>query len=443
MITARTIKQHLSGQSFSIKNEVDGRIIKFQFPANFVGWPRQGGEAIVAPIMCTHPDKGDMPSIMKFFLKDLPERAERQSHLVRFKLASLNWMYEAVPYTWIDDTVAGHRIYGHIARHIFHNAQGDDFRIVRGRPRDNMDGFTEYDRREMACQLCYAIVGLEKLKIVHSDLSPANIVLGKYSDTEARCVLIDYDGFHNPNVPKLPGQARIVGTAGYQHPSLIRRIEQGNGADDNLFVENDRFALGVLCFELMTWTTAIADSLPAGQTGFVNEDELKQRRLDVPAAAKSVWPEGFKLLKQAVKEPDIRSLPGPEDWLQALNQGRGPDRRDWKTTVLLRIYWQRGNQTPRKEQRLNFKKQDGHGDLTMVDACLSGIAYNYKNNNDRCVNFKLHITLNTPVMLKRDGKLEKLGIRPDEIEVRPGDQILTDGWHLEFQDAPLAQTDKK
>ena len=47
MITARTITQDLAGQSFSVKNAVDGTEVKFEFPSSFDGWPRRGGEAIV------------------------------------------------------------------------------------------------------------------------------------------------------------------------------------------------------------------------------------------------------------------------------------------------------------------------------------------------------------------------------------------------------------
>lgn len=442
MITARTITKDLAGQSFSVKNAVDGTEVKFEFPSSFDGWPRRGGEAIVAPVVCKHPRQGDIPSIMKFFTHVVPQRAKRQKYLVNHHLAGrFDWLYEAVPYLWVDKTVAGHRLYGHVAKHVCYNRPGDDFERVREHDTDNMDTFSEDNRREMAAQLCNAIVGLERLNIVHSDLSPKNIIICKYSDNEMRCVLIDYDGFQSSRAPKLPrqhngNQVRMLGTPGYQHPDLMRRIEQDNGTDDALFVENDRFALGVLCFELLTWTTATAGSRAAGQTGLINEAELKRGRLDLPAAARSVWPEGFKLLEEAVKEPDINSLPGPEDWLQALQpELRLRNRKNWTTTVFLKIYRQCGNQTPVKKQLLHFEGQSGRGALEKVDPRLSDIAYSYKNENGRCISFKLHITSAAPVILRQDGKTKNLGVRPDEVEVGPDDQILTDGWLLKFQDA--------
>ncbi len=442
MITARTIIKDLCGKSFNVENSVDGTKVKFQFPSKFDGWPRRGGEAIVAPIICKHPQQGDIPSIMKFFDHVVPGRAKRQTYLLNFNLAgTFDHLYEAVPYLWVDKTVASHRLYGHVAKHVCHNRPGDDFERVRLHDTDNMDNFSENNRREMAAELCNAILGLEKLNIVHTDLSPKNIVIGKYSDSEAHCVLIDYDGFHSPHAPKIPRQhkgnlVRMLGTPGYQHPSLMRRIEQDNGMDDGLFVENDRFALGVLCFELMTWTKKVADNLQSSQIGLLSEEALKQGRLDVPVEVKSAWPEGFQLLEEAVKEPDTNSLPGPEDWLHVVRPELKPqNRKSWKTTVFLRIFRQRGNQTPIKKQRLHFESQAGQGSLGKVDARLSDIAYSYKNENGRCVSFKIHITSAAPVLMKQDRKTKNLGVRPDAIEVEPEDQILTDGWLLEFQDA--------
>lgn len=444
MLNARTIKNELAGQSFTASNAATGTTVQFQFPPNFDAWPpRRGGEGYVAPIVCKHPQRGDIPSIIKFFASVLPERAKRQSHLVKFGLAGKHeWLYEGVPYAWVDKTVSGHRIYGHVARHVCYNRKGDDFRIVRDTAA--IDDFTEDNRRAMAGQLCTAIVGLEKLSIVHSDLSPANIVIGKQSDDDVHCVLIDYDGFHSPNVPKLPRQhdgmpARMLGAPGYQHPSLMRRIKSDNGRDDSLFVPNDRFALGVLCFELMVWTTEISNSL-VGRGQLIDEDELLNGRLVIPDAVKPVWPAGLKLLEEAVAEPDVNSLPSPEDWLRALGF-LGVDwrslRKDWATTPFLKIYRRRGNQTPVKHQRIHFEGSLGQGDLGKVDSRLTDAVYSYKNENGHCVAFTLQIKSPNPVLVKRDGVTKNLGGKPDEIEIGPGDQVLTDGWILEFQDASL------
>ena len=449
MITARIIKNDLAGQSFSVENLAGGPEVEFEFPPNFDGWPRRGSEAIVAPVVCKHPQQGDIPSIMKFFTHVVPQRSARQSYLVdqrynaeKYLAGKFEWLYEAIPYLWMDKTVAGHRLYGHVAKHVCYGRPGDDFERVREHDTENMDTFSEDNRREMAAQLCIAIVGLERLGIVHSDLSPKNIVIGKYSDSEAHCVLIDYDGFQSPHAPQLPrqhdgNQVRMLGTPGYQHPDLMRRIERDNGTDDALFVENDRFALGVLCFELVTWMTATRDSLPAGQTGLINEDELRDGRLDVPAEARSAWPEGFRLLEKAVQEPNINSLPSPEDWLQAINPKlKLRNCKHWTTTVFLKIYRQHGNQTPEIRGRLHFvENQSGTGTLEIVDSRLSDIAYSYKNEDGHCLSFKLHIKSTAPVIIIRDGQQRNLGVQPDEIEVEPDDQILTDNWRLKFQDA--------
>jgi serine/threonine protein kinase len=296
----------------------------------------------------------------------------------------------------------------------------------------------------MAGQLCNAIVGLERLKIVHSDLSPANIVIGKQSDDDVHCVLIDYDGFFSPDVPKLPRQydgkqLRMLGSPGYQHPSLARRIKSDRGKDDTLFVANDRFALGVLCFELMVWTEQVSKGL-VGRTQLIDEDELANGRLVIPDAVKPVWPEGLKLLEESVAEPDVNSLPNPEDWLRALGF-LGADwrslRKDWATTAFLKIYRRRGNQAPVKHKLIHFEGKFGQGVFEKVDARLADVVYTYKNESNRCAVFSLKIKSPNPVLIKRDGITKNLGVKPDEIEIGPGDQVLTDDWILEFQDASL------
>lgn len=443
MLTPRTIKNELAGQSFSANNASSGTTVKFEFPDTFNAWPpRRGGEGIVAPIVCKHPQKGDIPSIIKFFDHVLPERSTRQSHLVKFGLAGKHdWLYEGVPYAWIDKSVAGHRIYGHVAKHVCYNRNGDDFRIVRDT--DAMDDYTEENRRAMAAQLCGAILGLEKLHVTHGDLSPANIVIGRQSEDNAHCVLIDYDGFHSPKVPKLPrqydgNQVRMLGSPGYQHPSLMRRIKTDDGTDDSLFVENDRFGLAVLCFELLTWTTQISNNL--SRTHLIDLDELERGKLVVPDAVKTVWPEGYMLLLRAVSEPDVNSLPSPEDWLRALGF-LGADwrelRKDWTTVPFLKVFRQHGNSTPIKKQLVHFGNPQGRGDFSGVDPRLSDIHYEYEIPKGTCARFVLKISSIRPVIIKRDGITKNLGANPDEIEIGPGDKILTDSWALEFQDASL------
>ncbi len=443
-ITPRTIKNELAGQSFSVKNASSGSSVQFQFPSDFSAWPpRRGGEGIVAPITCKHPQKGNIPSIVKIFDHDLPERAKRQSHLVKFGLAGVHdWLYEGVPYVWIDKQVSGHRIYGHIAKHVCHNRKGDDFRIVRDT--DDIDSYTEDNRRAMAGQLCSAVAGLERLQIVHTDLSPANIVIGRQTADDAHCVLIDYDGFNSPNVPQLPrkfdGNAvRMLGSPGYQHPSLMRRIKLDNGTDDTLFVDNDRFALGVLCFELMTWTSQISNNL-SSRTNLIDDEELEYGRLVVPPTVKAAWPEGYKLLEEAVREPDPNSLPSPEDWLRALGFLGGDwrqHRKPWVSVPFLKVFRRHGNLTQNRIRLVEFSNEHGQGDFSSIDARLSDVRFEYENSNGRCVKFVLSASSPHPVVIKRDGVTKALGIQPDDIEIGPGDKILTDSWILEFQDAAL------
>ena len=425
-------------------DSASGERIQFSFPTMFTNWPRMGGEGIVAPIICHHPTRGDIPSIMKFFNQVLPERAKRFTHLIDFGLAGIHdWLYEGVPYGWIDKRVAGNRIYGHVAKHACYGRKGDDFRVLRDQ--DEIDNFTEDNRRLLAAQLCNAVLGLENLNITHGDLSPANIIIDRFKADDVRCVLIDYDGFMSPAVPMLPRKkggntVRLLGSPGYQHPSLVRRIKQDTlETDDAIYVRNDRFALGVLCFELMTWTSQIAKNLD--RTHLLSAEKLEKGVLEVPTHVKRLWPEGYTLLRSATSEPNVTSLPGPEDWLKALGF-LGVDwkqrRKNWTMTVFLKIYRQSGNQTPLPVNRAIFESQEGGaGDLSSIDARLANISYSFSIQNGVCTKFALKFNADSPVIIKRDGITKNLGITPEEFEVGPGDKILSDNWVLEFQDSSL------
>lgn len=445
MIGPRVITKELSGKSFTVKDAKSGANIKFSFPSSLQGWPRRGSEGIVTPIICHHPHKGDIPSILKCFDHAIPERNKRQASLVQFGLASKNEsLYQGVPYTWIDKEINGHRIYGHIAKHVCFNRGGDDFRIVR--EQELIDDFTETDRRDLAAQLCNAIVGLEKLGIVHGDLSPANIVIEKQAEGDVHCILIDYDGYRHATVPNLPrmhgkDEIRLFGSPGYQHPSLMRKLEKDRkNPSKKLFVENDRFALAVLCFEIFVWNTQISKNLDT-RTHLLDLDELKIGKLVMPDSVQGIWPEGYSLLKQAVEESDPNSLPSPTDWLRALGF-LGEEwieiKKDWTSVPFLKIFRQHGNSTPTSIHFIEFGNQSkSKGNFSQFDKRLSDVFYEYEIDDDKCESLKISHSTPNPVILKRDGIIKNLGASPGAIEVGPGDKLLSDCWVFEFQDRSL------
>lgn len=440
MISPRSIKKDFAGKSFEVINQQSGNPIKFSFPSVFENWPRRGGEGIVVPVTCHHPSKGDIPSILKCFDLVAKERGHRQKHLLGFGLASAHdWLYQGVPYSWIDKEILGHRVYGHVAKHVGVDGDGDDFRIVRSQ--DKMDFFSAAQRRECAAQLCCAVAGLENLGLVHGDLSPANIVLTKKDDDSVSCILIDFDGFHGIGVPVLPREVdgrvmRMFGSPGYQHPTLMRAIAAENKQvrNDDLIVESDRYALAVLCFELVTWTTAIAEEMT--DNVMLDHEKLGNGVLDVPEAAKASWKAGYELLNKATNARYPDELPSPEDWLDNLGFQNSitSAREEWKDqSPKIRILRVHGNATPKLVREVNFTNESGStGSFGVVDERLRQYTYGYSHDNGAFNSVWFSADTGNKVLLQRDRRTKMLGENPGKIIVRKGDVCLTDNWKFEI-----------
>lgn len=446
MITARTIKKTLVGQSFYVANDNAGEDVMFSFPDTFDAWhPRSGSEGIVAPVICHHPKFGEIASIIKLFNHVVPNRNKRQSYLVRTGLAGVHdWLYDGVPYCWVDKNVNGLRLYGHITKHVLHDSEGDDFRIIRDKPQ--MDSFTNEERREMAGQLCNAIVGLEKKGIVHADLSPANIIIGRDHNKSVKCAVIDYDGFISPDIPHLPREynnsiVRLLGSPGYQHPSLMAKMSSPSTKDDDLFVENDRFSLAVLCYEIMTWSSGLSDSLK--RSHLLDPSDLERSVLNVPTAIKNTWREGYCLLEKAVTESNVHNLPSPDEWLKALGfLGKRWEslEKEWSTQVVLRVSKQHGNMRSELIKKILFENVNGgKGNLAVVDGQLKDFSYEYSYlPSGRCENLSIEVDSKFPLIIKRAGITQNLGSHKEPIKISPGDQLLCNGWSFDFQDNSIS-----
>jgi serine/threonine protein kinase/tetratricopeptide (TPR) repeat protein len=132
--------------------------------------------------------------------------------------------------------------------------------------------------------------------VVHRDLKPQNIMLGKFGEvfvldwgiaklmgrpsTEARKV-IDHAGEHRPiqaigvdTVPTLSGT--IIGTPGYMSP------EQARGETDTVGFPADVYALGVVLFQLLSLGLPV--DMTTAQTALL--DTVEGRIRDVRAVAK-------------------------------------------------------------------------------------------------------------------------------------------------------------
>lgn len=441
-ITPRTVKQKLKGCRFKVQDQ-SGTRVPFSFPDSYdkLTWPRQGLEGIVTPVTCHHPVSGDVPSILKLFYNEIPVRNIRVRHLLHFGLATTHeWLYEGVPFTWVNMFVNGVRVHGHVTRHVCHDRKGDEFKIVRD---DDIDSYSEENRRELAAQLCCNIVGLERLGLAHGDLSARNIVIGRKGPKDVRCVVIDYDGFHSASVIKLPRKfggmdARPLGTPGYQHPSLMRRIAADKTDDDSIYVPNDRFALAALCYEIMIWTSALSVKLDTDL--IMDEQELAKGVLVLDKAVKDTWPEGRRLLEKAVREPDINALPSPEDWLVALGftgQKFTGHIADWTRKPKVRISQQIGNQAP--IPRGIGEIRGTNGDFARADQTLKAVKYRQSVKDGACQDLFFAFDWQAPVILKRQKVTTRLDPKDGEIRIGPGDTLLSNGWVFEFQEGSSSQ----
>lgn len=442
--TPRTVKSELTGKSFQI-TDVSGQSVNFTFPDEFKNWPRRGMEGIVIPVTCHHPQHGEIPSIMKCFDHRLPERGSRQEYLVQLGLVGIHdWLYEGVPYLWMNREVAGVPIYGHVAKQVGNALAGDDFRIVRDS--DAYDRFTIEQRLELAAQLCVAVAGLERIGIVHGDLSPANIIIGRNASS-VRCSIIDYDGFYSESVPMLPRMhedvaVRPLGSPGYQHPTLMSRLARDkDNVDQTLYVKNDRFSLAVICFELVTWQYELFDQHDAME--LIDLDELINGRLVMPIALSEKWPEGYKLLKQCAETDDPSDLPSPEDWLGLLGfpMNLEPLQLDfWKGLPSLRISRRLGNQQEKVVREVEFQK-DGcsSGSLELIQSELRDIQYKYSIKDGQCEKLELTVLWDYPVLIDRGRKtMRHASVRKGPISIEPGMKVLTNGWVFSFTDKESA-----
>jgi hypothetical protein len=106
-------------------------------------------------------------------------------------------------------------------------------------------------------QAADAVDYAHEAKVVHRDLKPANLLL----NAEANLSVADFGVSRREGEATLTSDGEVVGTAGYLAPEQI----DGRGAT----AASDRFALGVVAYQLLTGRLRMADSreLPAAVEG--------------------------------------------------------------------------------------------------------------------------------------------------------------------------------
>jgi hypothetical protein len=446
MTSPLQIREKLPSAEFELPNLAGSRAV-FRFPATFQGWPRGGMEACVVPVTAHMAGRGAIPSILKAFNHELPIRAQRLDRLVSYGLVSKHdWLFSGVPYASVRLEVNGLRLEGHVCRHVCDGLNGDD--LSRLKDNDGLEGFERDQRAWLAEQLCCAVAALETKHIVHGDLSPGNIVIG-FDDSRKhmQCVPIDYDGFRSPEAPRLPrrhGNApvRPLGTPGYQHPTLMRRIDADkSGTDDTIEVENDRFALAVLCCELMIWQSSLRKEL--GRSELLDVDELAAGQAAPPRALVQAWPEGAELLGEALRVVSPGHLPDPDQWLRALGRIVGGQRPEpWGGGRPPRIWISRyrgSNSLELVQELLCGEGRKGSGDLAAIHPELKAVRYEY---NTELQPARVSLTFDWPeyVALTRQAVMQGVdgrgSPRPLQIEVGPRDVVRSKVWRFDFGDDP-------
>ncbi|WP_169055207.1 protein kinase [Azospirillum sp. TSH100] len=418
------------GQKFYANNMAGGGNITFSIHNESNARPRTGLEAYGILVSCHHPSLGDLPSFLKIFKVDIPERRERTEFLIQSGLTkSHEWLFQGVPYAWLPgSTINSHTIIGHVALQIGGRFGGCAEDFSRLKEQGAWNG--TYDpklRKTFAAQLCCAVAALESMQIVHGDLSAANIMIGPGPKGERVCSLCDFDGFYHPSIQPLPRTVggiacRPLGTTGYQYPEILNRIAADPGAKDgSILVQTDRFALGAIICELMTWSPD-AEALLDRHELLTPEMVRAQSISELPDRIVQLWPKGFRLLERALKAGSIADMPSPEDWLEALGIGVRL-HKEFQNRPFFEFHKRSGTRT-KLVQKVQLSMSDT-GNFASVSSELSEIGYQFSGKK-----LLLKVGWGHPLFLIQDGRSHSLGDGPQDVPLNPADSLISNFWEI-------------
>jgi serine/threonine protein kinase len=428
--------QGLYGQKLSIRNIANSALENIEIEPKNVAFAKPGMEGYGLRAIHRRTNRSDVPAFLKVFRKDIPQRHERSEFLVRLGLARRHeWIFQGVPYAWFNkQKVNGIEIVGHLTKFIGlqYGRPAEDFGVIKDDAQ--WDTFTRDERRSFAAHLASAICGLERVQVVHGDLSSGNIMIGPGPNGRNVCCLCDFDGFYHAAQPLLPRQfegeaTRPLGSPGYAYPALIEKIKADkNDSDESIVVETDRFALGVLICEMIVWNSSLAKQL--GRLQLLDESIIISRRLtNVPDSIRSIFPEGFALLDKALHAGSCDDMPTPDEWLNCLGVQsilptpfRSPPH----------VFFFRRKGTARKLHKqaiLNNKPSDNFGS---VDPELANIVFNRDSANQ----VTLAIGSKLPGALRRSGRQQSLTAAVKAaLPILPGDMLRIGDWEIVFEES--------
>lgn len=404
----------------------NGGSVTFNIPPKISGWPRTGLEAYGLLVNCQDNVRGCVPSFLKIFKSDIPERAQRTQFLASLGLHKAHdWLFQGIPYGWFGRfKINGVEIIGHVAQQISGTtlAVGEDIQRLRDQGRWN---FSLEDRQRLCGDLCAAVAAFEKLQLVHGDISTKNVMIASLNEGRPAAILCDYDGFYHPSQPLLPEvfagiPCRPLGSPGFQLPKIFNNQQK--------FVDTDRFALGVMICDILalennSWFSELQ------REELIGSEEYKSKNLSkIPSSVKKRCQDGFDLLELALKADNPAQMPSPEDWL---NNVLGVPSIPVFKHPMVRVSKRKGNRvTP--FVTANITKQCGG--FSSIDSALAVINYQVSNG-------KLSLAFNKSnggglgnIYLKRSNHQKKFQ-DPTKIDIFPDDTLVFNNWQLEFFEA--------
>jgi hypothetical protein len=436
--------RQLAGRRASVPNLAGGRVELVCPPQMRANQEFFGGNEGYAVACTAILGSGQIPAILKVFQQPSTLRDERSRFLVVEGIANLQpaWQFQGAPFMAAIDLFPGacsDVVSGHVARFV-----GKQYGAPAAKSLDRMrdsDWFsiTDAERRRLAADLCEAVKTLEAQKFAHADISFGNVMVGPGPDGRQVAVLVDYDAFHHPNADqlKLPRAVRPIGSIGFQSPETIRRARTDvANTDEGIFVASDRFALAVMCCEMVAWSDKVRDLLladPKPRPNLLSDDIIVGRAVDrLPRAIIDAFPEGFALLGKAMRAGSDAAMPRPEDWLEVL-----VPLATFRVPVV--HFYRFGPPEFLHGKRLLAGATDNFGG---VDSQLASVRY--EKVDETPVNGASACTVDllfdgaAPVVHRKRAGGTQIHRGPGGIRIRvaPGDDLASAGWRLMLEDRP-------
>ena len=240
---------------------------------------------------------------------------------------------------------------------------------------------------QIAMALIRVVNNLEMQGLAHCDLSNNNFIITE-SITDIQ--LVDVEGMFAPDMPR-PIPDISYGTPGYRTPWIAQHGLWGP--------ESDRFAIAILCSEILTWHNQEVRENRAGNASFFDEKEIGEESDRYKLITRYLEPLNIylpKLLEKAWRSNEFAQCPTIFDWFEVINNMGKKESRDLESspekmndhsqspTV---IHYDTESATDEKENRvlseIKSRSLDGVSQQGgMLDASIIDASETRKNSKD-------------------------------------------------------------